>query len=90
MAAWGFSFGDLLEEIIELWPDCWPSFVLFEGMSTQWRVGMSGAVGLDYNTLPLVAKMLDITDEQMPLAFNDLRLMEAEVLKKMAEERSKS
>lgn len=89
MAAWGFSFGDLEEQTIEIWPDVWPSFLLFEAMSTQWRVGMSGAIGLDYNTLPIVSKLMEIPDEQMPLAFNDLRVMESEVLKKMAEGRDK-
>lgn len=89
MAAWGFSFGDLLEETIELWPDAWPGFLLFEAMSTQWRVGMGGATGLDYNTLPLVARYMEVEDEHMPLAFNDIRTMEAEVLKKMAEGREK-
>lgn len=89
MAAWGFSFGDLLEETIELWPDTWPGFTLFEAMSTQWRTGMGGAIGLDYSVLPMVAKYMDIAEENMPLAFNDIRTMEAEVLKKMAEGREK-
>ena len=85
MAAWGFSFGDLLEEEIEVWPDAWSGFLIFEGMSTQWRVGMGGAIGLDYQALPTVAKYLEVPDEVMPLAFNDIRTMESEVLKKMAE-----
>jgi hypothetical protein len=89
MAAWGFSFGDLLEEEIELWPDTWPAFLLFEAMSTQWRVGMSGAIGLDYQALPVVAKYLEVAEEDMPLAFNDLRLMESEALKHMAKGRDK-
>lgn len=89
MAAWGFSFGDLIEEDVEIWPCVWPAFLLFEAMSTQWRVGMSGAIGLDYNTMPIVAKLLEIPDDKMPLAFNDLRTMEAEVLKEMAKARDK-
>lgn len=89
MAAWGFSFGDLLEEQIDIWPDVWPGFVLFEAMSTQWRVGTGGAIGLDYQALPVVARYMEIPDEIMPLAFNDIRVMEAEALKKMAEGRDK-
>lgn len=88
MAAWGFSVGDLLEEDIEIWPDVWPGFNLFESMSTQWRVGMGGAFGLDYTVLPIVAKYMEVSDEYMPLAFNDIRTMESEVLKKMAEGRN--
>ncbi|MNY12971.1 hypothetical protein D3C86_1460810 [compost metagenome] len=89
MAAWGFSFGDLEEEEIEVWADCWPGFLLFEAMSTQWRVGMGGAVGLDSQALPIVASYLELEVEKMPLAFNDVRVMEAEALKKMAAGRDK-
>ncbi|MNC53022.1 hypothetical protein D3C75_1024020 [compost metagenome] len=89
MAAWGFSFGDLVEQEVEVWADIWPAFLLFEAMSTQWRVGAGGAIGLDYLALPIVAKYSEIPDDLMPLAFNDVRSMEAEVLKKMAEGRDK-
>jgi hypothetical protein len=89
MAAWGFSFGDLVEQEVEVWPDAWPAFMLFESMSTQWRVGMGGAIGLDYVALPINAKYMEIPDEQMPLAFNDIRIMESEVLKKMNEGKDK-
>lgn len=89
MAAWGFSVGDLLEEEIEIWPDAWPAFLLFEAMSTQWRVGMGGAIGLDYQALPVVAKYLEVAEEDMPLAFNDIRLMESEALSNMAKGRDK-
>lgn len=89
MAAWGFSFGDLIEEEVEIWPDVWPAFLIFEAMSTQWNVGMGGAIGLDYKALPIVAKYLEVEEEDMPLAFNDIRVMEAEALKKMAEGRDK-
>lgn len=50
---------------------------------------MGGAVGLDYQALPVVAKYMEVADEDMPLAFNDIRTMEAEVLKKMSEGRDK-
>lgn len=89
MAAWGFSFDDLQEEEVEVWADIWPAFILFEAMSTQWRVGMGGAIGLDYPALPLVAKYLEIDEELMPLAFTDVRVMEAEALKRMNQDHDK-
>ncbi|MDX9668763.1 DUF1799 domain-containing protein [Pseudomonas sp. P8_250] len=89
MAAWGFSFGDLVEQEVEVWPDSWAGFMLFEAMSTQWKVGMGGAIGMDYQSLPVVAKYMEVPDELMPLAFNDIRVMESEVLKKMNEGKDK-
>ncbi|MNI98045.1 hypothetical protein D3C73_1568120 [compost metagenome] len=50
---------------------------------------MGGAVGLDYQALPIVASYLELEVEKMPLAFNDVRVMEAEALKKMAAGRDK-
>lgn len=44
---------------------------------------MGGAIGLDYTALPLVAKYLEVEEDIMPLAFNDVRVMEAEALKRM-------
>lgn len=35
----------------DLWPDNWPAIRLFLSVSTQWRVGMNGPVGLDYNVV---------------------------------------
>jgi hypothetical protein len=90
MAAWGFSFGEMEEKEVELWPESWVSFILFESISTQWRVGMGGAIGLDYQTIPLAAKYLEINDEEMPYVFRDVRIMEGAVLKQMADERAKN
>ena len=35
----------------ELWAENWPVIQLFTRYSTQWRVGSSGVVGLDYNVI---------------------------------------
>jgi hypothetical protein len=37
--------------LVELWVENWPVIQLFTRLSTQWRVGMSGVVGLDYNVV---------------------------------------
>jgi len=47
----GLSKEDFPPPSIELWPENWPSIQLFTHMSTQWRVGGSGPVGLDYNVI---------------------------------------
>ncbi len=54
-------------------------------MGTQWRVGMGGAIGLDYVALPLVAKALRI--KLTPARFDGLRVMEGAALVVMGEAR---
>jgi len=64
---------------LEVWPDVWPSFQLFQSMSTQWRTSMGGVTGLDYNVLPWLMKVHGIEDEAS--ALNDIRVMEASALR---------
>lgn len=51
---------------------------MFRSMSTQWRTGMGGITGLDYNVLPWLMKMEGIDDEAA--ALNDVRIMERAAL----------
>ncbi|WP_460421835.1 DUF1799 domain-containing protein [Pseudomonas sp. ZL2] len=81
----GLSRADLPEEEVEVWPDAWPAFRLFEAMSTQWRTGAGGASGLDYSIIPATAAMLGIKRRDLPEIFPDLRVMEAEALAVLAE-----
>ncbi|WP_431978598.1 DUF1799 domain-containing protein [Pseudomonas fungipugnans] len=87
LAAFGLSLRDLPEEICEVWPDVWPAFQVFEAMSTQWRTGACGATGLDYTSIRDVAGFLGLTRAQVTDIFHDLRVMEAEALRVMAEQR---
>ncbi|NUW66960.1 DUF1799 domain-containing protein [Vibrio coralliilyticus] len=44
--------------VYRVWPENWPALVLFDRLSTQWRVGVSGLVGLDYPALyPLLDRV---------------------------------
>lgn len=52
-------------------------------MSTQWRIGMAGAIGLDYNALPVVMTLTGIPENERPGVFEDLRVMESAALKAM-------
>jgi hypothetical protein len=56
-------------------------------MSTQWRTGACGATGLDYTSIRDVAGFLGFTRVQATDIFPDLRVMEAEALRVMAEQR---
>lgn len=70
---------------MEVWPDAWPAFRLFDAMATQWRVGQGGASGLDYSVIPATASMLGIKRRDLTDIFPDLRIMEVEALAVMAE-----
>jgi hypothetical protein len=55
---------------------------VFIAMQTQWRVGMGGAVGLDYSALPAVLDLEGITEGKREL-FSDIRVMESAALEQM-------
>lgn len=82
-------FGLKLEEIpaeeVEVWDVNWPSFSVFYNMSTQWRVGMGGATGLDYSALLATAKMLGYKNKEIQEMFSDIQVMENEALLTMGE-----
>ena len=80
-------FGMTLEEAsgppIAVWPDNWQAFKLFSSISTQWRAGMSGATGLDYNPLFHRMDRMKLTDPEYEELFSDVQTMEDEALKVM-------
>ncbi|OFU74665.1 hypothetical protein HMPREF3143_00145 [Enterobacter sp. HMSC16D10] len=59
---------------MDVLPDVWPSFLVFQAVSTQWRTGMGGVSGLDYNVLPWVMRLHNVDDEAT--ALSDIRVME--------------
>ncbi|WP_419186872.1 DUF1799 domain-containing protein [Pseudomonas putida] len=76
---------DMETEDVEVWPDAWPVFCLFEALGTQWRLGPGGPSGLDYTAIPGTAKIIGLKYRELSEAFNDLRVMENEALALMAE-----
>ncbi|MFV8918989.1 DUF1799 domain-containing protein [Serratia fonticola] len=78
MAAFGLTLEDMASDPVEILPDVWQSFEVFRAMATQWRTGMSGVTGLDYNCLPWLMKLHGIEDEAV--ALTDIRVMEASAL----------
>lgn len=48
---YGLTLDDYPPPEVELWPENWPAIQLFTRLSTQWRVGPGGPIGLDYNVL---------------------------------------
>ena len=73
---------------MEVWPENWQAWVLFCQVSTQWRVGMGGATGLDYGAIyPLLDRIAQDAPEWMDL-FEDLQVLERAALKQMSDNRS--
>ena len=54
-------------------------------MSTQWRIGMSGATGLDYTTLTQVMRMCGVKAANRADVFADVRTLEDAALETMRE-----
>ncbi len=64
----------------EVWPENWATWVLFDRVSTQWRIGMRGAIGLDYCAIyPLMDRMQLSADDWMQ-TLDDIRAMESAAL----------
>ncbi|MCV4285099.1 DUF1799 domain-containing protein [Pseudomonas capsici] len=85
LSALGLTSADIFDDEVEVWPDAWPAFRLFEALSTQWRLGQGGPSGLDYSVIPFTASMLGINRRDLTDIFPDLRVMEVEALAVMAE-----
>jgi hypothetical protein len=63
-----------------VWPDNLPAVNAFVALSTQWRVGMSGPVGLDYGAIHAVLVLTKVERARWSEVFEDLRVMEEAAL----------
>jgi hypothetical protein len=86
LAMFGITSTDL-DETIDVLPDNWGAFVLFDAMSTQWRTGYGGRTGLDYSALPMVMNLLGFPKKNRNSLFQDVIVMETEALLVMSEEK---
>lgn len=55
-------------------------------MSTQWRMGPGGPVGLDYGVLNTVMRLKKVPPSQRQSLFADLRVMESAALDEMSKD----
>jgi hypothetical protein len=85
LAEFGFTEDDLAAGEIEVWACNAETVALFVALGSQWRVGMSGATGLDYCAIRATAGWLGVEMDRE--RFDDLRTMEAAALSAMAEAR---
>lgn len=71
-------------ETCELWTDHLPAINVFMRLRTQWQVGMSGPVGLRYETLGFILELEGIPREDWPLLVTEVQIMERITLQKMS------
>ncbi len=84
LAAWGLKESDFDHESIEVWPENELAFATFSRIGTQWRVGTSGATGLDYTAVLALIRTLRLSRDQADELFDDVQVMEGEALAVMA------
>jgi hypothetical protein len=70
---------------VEVWPENWSVVSLFARISTQWRVGFSGPVGLDYGVLFRLMDEEALSRKDWRQTLDDIQVMEVEALNKMSE-----
>lgn len=66
-----------------VWPENVPPLNVFLSLSTQWRAGFGGAIGLDYTAIPPTLELLGIPRHEWAELFDDLRTMELTALETM-------
>jgi hypothetical protein len=81
----GFGPEDYVSEAVEVWPENERAYFLFLDLQTQWRVGMGGATGLDYLVLFAKLDRMKLPDGEAEELEQDIRTMEHEALRVMAE-----
>ena len=88
MEAAGFAPEDYETDPVEVYPENWSAFDLFCQVGTQWRVGASGATGLDYNVLFRLLDNQGLTQTEWDYSFDAVRVMESAALEQMRKETS--
>lgn len=83
----GLFLSDLDSDDILIWPDNWQAFEIFEAIRTQWRVGMNGPSGLDYNVIPQFLRLYQIPRADHRDLYDAIRVMEDAALLAIHEEK---
>ena len=71
---------DLVPDLLYLWPENVFSWNLFRAVSTQWNVGMSGAVGLNYQSVEMVMRNWRVKRRDERRIFHEIQEMERATL----------
>lgn len=83
MAGTGFKLKHFPAPQVDIWPDNWPAIQLYTQFSTQWRVGMAGATGLDMNVFLHALDRRGLSPEDYDDFLGCLRVIEGAALEAM-------
>ncbi|MBS0507581.1 MAG: DUF1799 domain-containing protein [Proteobacteria bacterium] len=72
-----------------LWPDNRPAWDLWLCLSTQWRVGMGGATGLDYAGVQAAMQLMGVARKDRAELFALVRAMEGATLDEWERQRER-
>lgn len=85
LLAAGLRPEDFEDESCEIWQENELAVDLFSKVSTQWRVGMAGPVGLDYGPMFSLMGRMRLTEKEYDALFNDMRVVERAALECMVQ-----
>lgn len=82
--AFGLSRADYAHEVVEVWPENWPAFLLFHSMETQWDcAGMGQRMNLKYLVLYADLDRMGLSAAEFEEMKQDIRTMELAALAAM-------
>lgn len=78
-------------DLCYLWPENVDTFNIWCKLQTQWRVGMSGASGLDYTAVAAYLRdVVGVKKKDLPERFEEIRAMEVAALNEWARQQAKT
>ena len=83
LAGLGLSLADFGDDTVEVWEENEPAISLFGSISTQWRAGPGGPIGLDYGVMFYRMDRMGLTAGEHEQLFQDMRIVESEALSEM-------
>ena len=69
--------------VIEVWPENWVPFQIFNEISSQWRTGMNGPVALDYNVAFKFMDLMRVKPKKHLEVIRAIKVMERSALNQM-------
>ncbi|MGB3069828.1 MAG: DUF1799 domain-containing protein [Ottowia sp.] len=83
LAAIGMRPSDLDDEVIEIWPENMPAFLLWSRIGDQWRMGFGGPESLDFGPLFHELDRMELSTQDYEDLFEDIREMAQAALAEM-------
>lgn len=78
------------DQVYHLWPENLPAWNCWQGIQTQWRTGMSGPTGLDYQGVSAFLDRQGLEPDEAREVFWLLQVCERVTLEVWSEQRAKS